>query len=185
MCYLSVAVGLYPSVLGASFNELSPVVRAFHVGGRSLRARGVFAVQHSRFWIGRVLVRLAGLPRAGDGVDVRLEVSATARGERWSRIFGGVAMVSEQWQDGGHIVERVGTTEVRFALVNEQGALVFRQVRHALRLGPLRLPLPSFLAVRVSARVHEEHGAMVSDIRMEAPVLGLILRYSGRLEVVT
>jgi hypothetical protein len=177
-----VAQGLYPAVLGSGFDALAPAVRAFHSGGKALRARGVFRVEHGN-WLARIVVRLLGFPPAGDAIDLRLAVEVTENGERWRRSFGGVAMVSEQWRDGPHLVERLGTTQVRFVLEADGGALVFRQVSVATRLGSLVLPMPRFLAASVSARVVEEDGALRSDIVLRAPLIGLLIRYGGRLEL--
>ncbi len=175
--------GLYPAVLGESFTHLSPLVRAFHLGVSAVRARGVFRVERSRHWLGRLVGWLVGFPPAGENVDLRLQVELTAQGERWSRSFGGAMFVSEQWRDGAHLVERFGTTEIRFTLIAEGGALLFTPVKQFMRLGPLRLPMPSLFAPSVSARVVEDGQAIRSDIVIRSRLFGLLVRYGGRLEL--
>ncbi len=91
--------------------------------------------------------------------------------------------VSEQWRDGTHLVERMGTTEIRFSLFADGGALCFKPIKQFLRLGRLRLAMPSFLASSVTARVVEEGNAIRSDIVIQSPIVGLLVRYGGRLEL--
>jgi hypothetical protein len=169
-------------VLGSRFLELAPIVRAFHAGAQAMKARGVFSVEHGASWLARLIVWILRFPPAGERVDLALVVEPTAAGERWSRSFGGVALVSEQWQKGGHLIERLGNNEITFALLAEAGALVFQQVRVRMVLGPVGLPMPAILAPKVSARVVDDGGVMRSEIRVELPVLGLLIRYGGRLE---
>lgn len=175
--------GLYPAVLGPAFAALSPVVQAFHAGEQTLKARGVFRVEHGKSWLVRLMLRIMGFPPAGDAVDLRLVVELTNNGEIWRRSFGGVAMVSEQWRRGNHLVERMGSTQVTFVLEADAGALVFRQVSVATRIGPLVIPTPRFLAASASARVIEDGDALRSEIVIRAPLFGVLIRYGGRLEL--
>jgi hypothetical protein len=84
---------------------------------------------------------------------VVLVVTPSTGAERWDRTIGSIALITTQAEGRGkHLVERFGPVELTFRLGAIDGAMVFSQTGAALRLGPLRLPLPRQLAPRVSAR---------------------------------
>lgn len=133
----------------------------------------------------RALCRLVRLPPAGEEVDTRLVVTQDGERERWARSFGGRRLVSDEFAGGDRLlVERVPPFELRFRLEPLAGALHFRQVGTALRLGFLRLPLPAFLAPRVTASETPAGGGAVRvEVTIRAPLLGPIFGYEGVVKV--
>lgn len=129
----------------------------------------------------RALCRLVRLPPAGEEVDTRLAVAEERGKERWERSFGGRPLVSEELAGkDGLLVERVPPVELRFRLEANAGALHFRHVATALRLGPVRLPLPAFLAPCVTASEEPAgDGAVRVKVTVRAPLLGPIFGYEG------
>ena len=129
----------------------------------------------------RALCRLVGLPPPGEEVETRLAVTMEGERERWVRRFGERPLISDESPGAdGLLVERVPPVELRFRLEPEAGALLFRQVGAALRVGRLRLPLPAFLAPRVSAReAPAGNGAVHVEVTVRAPLLGPIFGYEG------
>jgi len=86
--------GLYPQLVAASWDDLDEAVRRWHGEGDIVQAAGSFQVRHGGNRLARLLVRLAGLPAAGEAVDVRLAVLRTRDGEEWRRSFAGRPLVS-------------------------------------------------------------------------------------------
>jgi hypothetical protein len=93
---------------------------------------------------------------------------------------------TEQRAADGLLVERIGRIELRFRLVVDAGALVFRQQGAELCLGRLRLRLPRWLAPTVSARAWRdaEGGSLRVAVEVCVPLVGRVLAYTGRLDAV-
>ena len=99
-----------------------------------------------------------------------------------TRTFAGRPLVSFQRnQPEGVLAEHIGPLEIRFRLEVSAGALTYRPGGAALRLGPLRLPLPSWLAPRVSAREKAVGDPNRTHVWVEVsvPLLGLLVAYEG------
>jgi len=175
---------LYRRLLGASWDELPAVLRRLHGESVPVRAAGTMRVRHGENGLARMLARLARLPAAGEAVDVRLDVIPEGDGEAWRRSFRGRPLVSFQW-GGPHglLVERIGLLEARFRLEVVGGALLYHPAGAAVCLGPLRLPLPSWWAPRISARERPLDGCDGAGVAVEvrAPVLGLLVAYDGTI----
>jgi hypothetical protein len=177
---------LYERLLGEAWGELDEPVRRLHglVGGPC--GEGLFAVRRGSF-VARALAGLFRLPSNGEGVRVRLSVNPTeGGGERWHRTFEGRSFDTLQ-REGEHrlLAESAGPFELLFRLSVERGALVYRQAGAALRVGPLRVPLPRPLAPRVEAResAAEDGRGVRVYVSASAPLVGRMLSYEGRLEV--
>jgi hypothetical protein len=178
------ADGLYPRLLGPSWDALDEAVRRLHVAGSAVHIAGTFCVRHGMNRLARLLGRLARLPREGEAVDVQLLITPDEQGEEWRRSLAGQPLVSKQWEGpDGLLVEHIGSMELRFQLKVAGGGLVYHQERAALRLGPLRLPLPRCCAPRVAAHemaAHDPEGVHVC-VTVTMPLLGRFLSYEGRL----
>lgn len=168
---------LYAALLGPAWATLAPEVRALHAGGAE--ARGRFRVLHGAGWLARVLARVLRMPPASDGIDVTLLVERLRGGERWTRWFGDRRLRSLQWSRRGQLVEGYGGVQCVFRLEAEGGALVFRQVGARVGLRAVALPLPRWLAPRVQGRASPGDDGVRVDIRIHAPLLGLIVAYEG------
>jgi hypothetical protein len=169
-------------LLGASWDRLAEPVRRFHGEGEIVRAAGTFRVRHGGGRLGRWLTRLAGLPAAGEAVDVRLVVVPRGPCEEWRRTFAGRPLVTlQQAGPGSLLVERMGLLELRFRLEAVAVALVYHPAGASLRLGPLRVPLPGRLAPRVSAREGpaERCDGIQVTVEIRVPLLGVLVAYEG------
>ncbi len=174
--------GVYPQVLGSRWDELDESVRRLHSLGTSVRATGTFRVCHGSNPLLRLLARLARLPAAGEAVDMRLLVTPLQQGEEWQRTFAGRPLVSTQWQQAdGLLAERMGTLEMGFRLEVVGGALYYQMQRVTLCLGPVRVPLPSWLAPRVTAWEKPSGDRERPQVAVEAslPWLGRLIAYEG------
>ncbi|WP_437605300.1 DUF4166 domain-containing protein [Sorangium sp. So ce834] len=170
---------LYPTLLGSAWAALAPPVQALHGGGA--RARGRFRVRRGRGLAARLLAALLRMPAAAEDVLVTLAVERSGDGERWIRAFGGRLLCSSQWRSGDLLVEALGPIQCWFRLRAEGGALVFEQARSTFGLRGFGLPLPRWLAPRVEGRAEPSRDEVRVDVRIFAPVAGLLVAYEGRV----
>jgi hypothetical protein len=179
--------GLYARLVGGAWGRLPEPVRRLHPPGSSVRGAGRFDVRHGRRLTARLLARLMGVPAAGEGVAVVLTVEPEgAGGERWHRSFDGRPFITHQREHPpGLLADRAGPVEMYFRMEAEGGALVYQRAGVALRLGPLRLPLPRSLAPRVEAREWAEPGdpRVCVRVSVSAPLVGPLVNYEGRIEL--
>lgn len=178
---------LYERLLGGAWDELDEPVRRLHERGTGPCGEGLFAVRGGNFFA-RGLARLFGLPARGDAVRVCLSVTQVEGGasERWHRTFEGRVFDTLQREGkSGLLAERAGPFELLFKLTVEGGALVYTHAGAALRVGPLRVPLPRALAPRVDAResAADDGESVLVHVSSRAPFVGLMLSYEGRLRV--
>ena len=168
---------LYQRVLGARFADLHPVLRRFHSSTGRITGIGLFRVIHHGGWFRKLLVRLMGLPAAGDAIEVTLEVTPTGAGERWVRSFAGRPLVTVQTAEGDLLMERGGPIRFGIVLGVAEGGMTFRS-RSVWFLG---VPLPRWLGPAIEAEVvpHGEGWNVV--VRLRLPVVGQLLEYRGEV----
>lgn len=98
--------------------------------------------------------------------------------ERWERSFGPWRMPSWQWQDGEHLMERLGAVTLRFAIDCDSSGL-------SLRLVQVRfcgIPLPKILHPCVQATESAADGHTFRfDVAASMPLIGLVVHYEGEL----
>lgn len=176
---------LYPRLLESSWHELAAPVRDMHLDGAALLyGSGFFRIRHGTSHLGCLLAWLMHMPSATEATNTRLVILPLGHGERWVRHFGDQYFVSTQREAfGGGLLERIGPLELRFRLEARDGALFYRQVGAALRLGPLRVPLPRRIAPRVEAK-EEPGGADRTHVTVvvTAPWVGLLVSYEGHIK---
>ncbi len=175
---------LYSRLLGAAWQEVAEPLQRAHAGVGEVHGFGTFRIQHGPGVLARALVRLLQLPRAADQEAVELRVSPAGKSEKWIRSFGQRQLVTHQQEvDGGLLGERVGCLEFRFGLTVHNGAIHYRQQEARLWLGPWSVALPSKLAPVVAAveSAPTQGGGTEVDVRVSAPLAGLLLHYGGSL----
>jgi hypothetical protein len=171
-------MGLYQQVLGAAWRDLDPALRRFHAGS-GVRARGSFQVVHGAGKVARKLARVLDFPPESEAALLVLEVTAAGGGERWWRKFGEHEFITTQRAAAGMLAERRGALEFFFHLSVQDGALAYQQVRARLHVGAWSVRLPNSVAPWVAARESAAAGRVEADVRLCAPAVGLLLRYSG------
>jgi hypothetical protein len=176
------ATALYPHLVGAAWSTLAEPLQRFHAGTETVKAVGVFTIRHGTQPGARLLAAGLRLPMAGTAVPLRLVITPHRHGERWQRMFAERGLSSEQHAGpGGVLVERFSLFDVWFHVMVVDHALCFRQARAALRLGPLHVLLPRWLAPQVEARewVLPGQTRVQVEVNVRLPRAGLILAYAG------
>ena len=175
---------LYRELIGPAWDGLGEALRRLHASDGPVRAAGQSVVEVGETRALRLLRQLLGFPAAADSAEIRLEILPEAGGERWRRRFGEVRVESWEERAGDLLAERFRGVELRFRLRVEGAGLRFEQTVTALRLGPLRLPLPARLAPRVEARDDPGHGPAEIRFAVRITLAGRrLLRYAGAVHV--
>jgi hypothetical protein len=189
---MSFVPSVYERVLGARIDELDPRLRAYFGGlpeGATGRGTGVYEVAGSRHrWLVPVFAWLATrevlFPEYGHGIPFTVENRADGALLRARRTFAFPrrtrVMVDAMAVVDGTLRDRLGRRgglEVELLLDVADGALRMRSRRQWLHLGPLRVRMPGLVQVGLSETAGAD-GQHV-DVRMTAPLLGEVFRYSG------
>lgn len=180
---MSEAEALFPALLGACWESLPPSVRAMHGGRPLVRARGLATVEGVPHWPARMLRTLFRLPAPVDGAPIGVEIRAHAGVEIWSRRFPGRVMRSRLQRStrrSGAFEEVIGAS--RFVFSPECVDRTLRWTPREVRL--LGLPLPLRWFDGVVASCGEQDGRYCFTVAARLPWIGLLVAYSGWLEVV-
>jgi hypothetical protein len=171
------AATLHQRLLGASFERLPAVLRAFHECERGGCASGRFELVRGRGWLRSWAAWAMRLAPQGNDVPTHLDVVVEGERERWVRRFGSHSMVTIQQIQHGLLAEDFGHMRFMFDLSADENGMRFV----LRRVNLLGVPLPLWLAPRVSATVTgEPHGWHV-DAQIGVLLLGTLLRYRGSL----
>ena len=174
---------LYRRLMGTAWTDVDEAVRKSHLDGRLLRRVGSFRVQRGTGSLARLLLAIVRAPSAGESVATELVITPLACGEKWVRRFGDKTLMTTQTESsGGVLIERISIFELSFRLDASDGALIYRQIGAALRLGPLSVPLPEWLSPRVEVR-EEAEGLKCTHVSVvvTAPFAGLLISYDGQI----
>src|SRR5882762_11669211 len=139
---------LYQRIIGPAWSSLSDSVRELHLTGGQIEVhgQGLFTISHGPNVMAQLLAWLMRMPAAGENVPTELVVTSLNEGERWQRSFAEQTLISDQREQVGNLMlERFGVIELEFNLAVCDQVLHYRQVRAALRVGALRVPLPRWL----------------------------------------
>ncbi|MET0815224.1 MAG: DUF4166 domain-containing protein [Pseudoxanthomonas sp.] len=169
---------LFQRLLGAGFETLPAVVRTLHATLGHRRYRGQVEVVRGGNPISRLFAWATRLPPAGRG-EVEVEIDASQGQERWTRHIGGRPMPSRLWEQDGLLCEQLGLVRFGFRLSVEDGGIVWR----VQRVDALGLGLPARWFGHVLARESELDGRYRFDVAAALPVVGLLVRYRGWLDV--
>jgi hypothetical protein len=172
---------LYQQVLGSAFTALPKSVQAIHTGQTPSQWSGTSRVVRGKNLLARMLAALIGFPPAQEDVPVTVLFEQQHGVERWTRNFGGQVFSSEQWCGTGRnqhlLVERFGLVAVSLALVVKEERLYFIPRRWSV----WGLPLPRALLPQGNTFEYEENGRFCFHVEICAPIIGLIVAYTGQL----
>lgn len=168
---------LYRRVLGAAFDTLPSALRDMHsiigIGG----ATGRGSVMRGRNPIARLIAIFMRFPRAGDhALHVLFEVDDA--GETWTRDFGGQRFRSRLSSAGARLTEAFGPMRFHFDLPADADGLAM-VLRRWTAFG---VPMPLWLAPRITAREAQADGRFTFDVAIGFPMIGPVVGYTGWLD---
>jgi hypothetical protein len=168
---------LYRRVVGEGFDRLHPVLRRFHESPQGGRGAGVFRVQRAPGRWHNLVADAMGLPQQADAVRVELNVVPCGGGERWLRTFDGRPLRTRQSRRGRLLVEEEGPVAFGLEVAEADGGMTFR----TRKVWVCGLPVPAAWVPAVAADVVPDDAGWTVDVTVQVPLLGLLVRYGGRL----
>jgi hypothetical protein len=172
---------LYQRILGEKFHLLPATLRHFHGSPTGARGTGVLRVQRGNGLLSRIAGRIAGLPPQSNEARVQLVVEVDEnRNERWIRIFDDHRLASIQSEENGMLIERMFPLKLGFDLLVNDDTIIHNLSR--CWVGPI--PLPLFLAPRVSTFTKATRDGWLLNVRVAIPVVGELIQYHGEIRCV-
>lgn len=167
-----------------AYAQLAPSVQHFHRQSAPPVWEGMAEVTCGTSLGAKILSRLFGFPKAGKDVALTVCVdrdidTSLAQSERWTRLFSDTSMSSVlRLQINGLMSEAFAPFTFVMALKETNGAIEWPVT--GWRLGPI--PLPHFVAPHsVSREYQDEEGRFRFDVKLSAPIVGLLAHYRGWL----
>ncbi|WP_160005174.1 DUF4166 domain-containing protein [Rhizobium sp. 18055] len=172
---------LYRRLLGPEWDGLPPAVAAMHDVTGTFTASGQAEIQRGAGLLAWMAAALSGFPETAAQTDITVHFSSLNGVETWTRRFGGKVFRSRQCAGSGKhghlLAEDLGPFRILTKLVVRDGRLVL-DVRGWRLLG---LPLPLMLAPGGLIFEEERGGRFHFHVEVRAPLIGLIVRYTGWL----
>jgi hypothetical protein len=180
------SISLYEGLLGEAWGHLPERVRALHAAGHPSEFTGTCTVERGSNIFARLVAKVIGFPQAGvdQALQVRFQKRDLADGrlaELWTRTVAGQSFSSLQYAGQGLaealICERFGPTTFAMAVVVKD-----QQLHLILRAWSVfGIPLPLWLGPRARAFESSAEGCFQFFVEIAHPLIGLIVRYRGRL----
>lgn len=184
---------LMQHALGADWEKLPPALQAHYRFGTTTDT-GHMDIGYPRFM--QPFLNVLGaigvlVNRSGLKVVTVVEKSVVGDRQYWRRTItypdGKIVRFNSFWVSAGQgqVIEFVNPVlGLQMAPHVKDSRLHYRGIRFVVRLGPLRLPIPEWLALGhttiVEEAVDETH--FVMDFRLTHPLLGEVFRYAGEFE---
>ena len=169
---------LYQALLGPDWAKLAAVTQELHSPDPAVLFEGRVEIIRGRHPLADLVAALLGLPKSGRELPALVRVSRLDGDELLERWYDGRYFATRQARSAGRLTERIGPFTLAFDLRLEAGALVFDQAGVTL----WSLSLPHILWPRIRAREGADGQAHLFDVALSLPLVGLIVRYRGRLE---
>ncbi|MFN8425847.1 MAG: DUF4166 domain-containing protein [Anaerolineales bacterium] len=179
------ATPLYKGLLGAAWDALpTPLATLHNLTAQEGRAEGTARVVRGKNLLARLIATLFGFPSAGENVPVKVTFQQKDGGELWTRDFAGKKFSSFQTEGHGYadklLVEKFGPATFWLALVLKDNQLHLVTRRWSM----FGIPMPLALSPNASTYEYEEDGKFCFHVEVKSLLIGLIVRYEGRLEIV-
>lgn len=174
---------LYRRILGSDWLAVNRTVRQAHYDGKDVLGSGTFRITHGLGRASRVLARVLRIPPEAAAAVTELRITPQGADEQWERSFDGRRLISRQSFGNGVLSEQFGILELLFRLRAFEGGLNYVQAGARLRLGPVCLPLPRWLAPRVYAREEDRGEFTHVSVQVDLPCFGRLVEYEGLLEI--
>ena len=168
---------LYASVLGVSFERLSPVLRNIHDARTLKRYIGRCDVRGGANGLARLIARIARLPISQADVPLEVTIEGGSGGEHWTRQFGAFQMQSRLRERNRRLEERIGPVVLTFELIAQEGRIVWSLDRARLAV----VPLPIGWLLTCTATEEVADGRYGFDVSAHIRGVGLVIHYKGWL----
>jgi len=177
---------LYKRILGVAWDMLPAPLAALHnVTSDELRAEGLARVETGKNLFARLLGAVYGFPRAGEHVPIKVSFHRMENGEIWQRDFAGRKFSTLQLEGQGYadklLIEKFGPVAFWMALVLKQGKL------HSItrRWSVFGIPMPLAFAPNSAVYEYADGDDFCFHVEVKHWLMGLIVRYEGKLQVVS
>lgn len=166
---------LYARILGASFDNLAPVLRRIHDARSRKLYAGRCTVERGGGLLARTLAAIVRLPASHDDVPVEVAIECNEKGETWARRFGTHKMTSVLRDRRRILEERLGAVTLEFELVAtpEKISWLLCGARFLL------FPLPAAWFEACTACETTDGTRYHFDVHAEMRGVGLLVRYRG------
>ncbi len=163
--------------LSDQFLELDELIQKAHIGTTKLK--GLASVRRGNA-LASLMCTVLGFPKNSD--QCPLEVLAEHKAEKmvWRRNFDGRMMVSHFSLAGPYLQESLGMIKMLMKLTVQNGGLVYGLVKTKM----LGISLPRFLSPGLTAYEHEDGNKYVFSVEVSLPIIGRLIKYEGRLDLV-
>jgi hypothetical protein len=173
---------LYKRILGEAWDRLpAPLAELHNVLSEERQAEGMARVETGKNVFARLLATLYGFPHTGEHVPVKVSFQRKDNGEVWQRDFDGRTFSTFQSEGQGYadklLVERFGPVTFWTALVWKGGELHLVTRRWSV----FGIPLPLALAPNSSVYESADGNDFCFHVEVKHWLMGLIVRYEGRL----
>ena len=172
-------ISVYQKVLGNEFERLSPLMQEVHGSVEKVLAFGNIDVEYGKGGFIRTMNKMNGLPPEGKNQELQLEIIRSPTNEVWKRSFNGQIFSTTQFERKGLMVEKSGLISFGFSLLAKEGAMYFQQ-KYMRFAG---IPVPNFFGVHTKASCAEENGSWHVSVEVRSPLFGLMLKYSGIVQL--
>lgn len=180
------SVPLYKRILGGAWETLpAPIAELHNLNTQELKAEGIARVETGKHVFARLLAALYSFPRTGEYVPLSVSFRRTKDGELWQRDFAGRTFSTVQFEGHGYadklLLERFGPVTFWMALVLKEGKL------HSItrRWSVFGIPLPLAFAPAASVFEYADGDDFCFHVEVKHWLMGLLVKYEGRLQVVT
>ena len=179
-------VGLYELLLGESWASLPGVLRRVHGTDAQVTAVGEMDVMLGRSMGAGLIRRALRMPTTEGRMPVELRVTRSGRRENWDRRIGPWRLSTEQWVEGGLIVESYGPFLFPMVAAADEDTLALTSSQMMLSVRGRRLLTPRCLSIRTSGAERQVGaGEMSVNVRIEMPWGQLLVGYHGTLRVIS
>jgi NAD(P)-dependent dehydrogenase (short-subunit alcohol dehydrogenase family) len=175
------SAGAFETAMGPqAYASLPGVIRAFHDPAGYPVWQGEASVERGTSLASRIVAKVMGLPKAGQGHTVKVSVERQAdASEVWTREFSGKKFSSKlTLGKDSKLQESFGPTTFTLGLT---GSALGSDLP-ILDGRAFGIPIPRFFLPTSTAREFvDEQGRFRFDVRLDLPIFGLLVHYRGWL----
>ena len=177
---------LYRRILGDAYEHLPPLVRDMHEVRDRHTARGRGRVTRGSNLASRLLADVLGMPPEAADIPVETTFALEGGAETITRNYNSAFLITRQAmaQSRSHggsslLQERFGPVALFIALEGTEEGITF----HLERVSLLGIRLPSVFSPGVIARERVKDGLYHYFVRIELPLIGMLVEYEGLLKL--